>query len=152
MQLIKFSRASVPFPSRLKEYGYDEEEVLKGLKKLQVNSGESATSLKRLLKEKTRIEGEIKETMDEYYSATIKDDLPPKEIDTGIPYEVILTSMCLVRECWTGLQRIAIAAFGHNNMYFIKGGKAIICELSFSTMTLCANADKEVLGLLKTLK
>ncbi|GKB76641.1 putative reverse transcriptase domain-containing protein [Tanacetum coccineum] len=95
MQLIKFSRASVPFPGHLKEYGYDEEEVLKGLKKLQVNSGESATSLKRLLKEKTIIEGEIKETIDEYYSATIKDDLPPKEIDTGsftLPYKI--NDMC----------------------------------------------------------
>ncbi|GJW60664.1 hypothetical protein Tco_0109999 [Tanacetum coccineum] len=35
LQSIKLSRASVPFPGRLKEY--DEEEVLKGLKKLQVN-------------------------------------------------------------------------------------------------------------------
>ncbi|GKD15424.1 hypothetical protein Tco_1199831 [Tanacetum coccineum] len=55
MQLIKLSRASVPFPGRLKEYRYDEKEVLKGFKKLQVNSAESATSLKKLLKEKTRI-------------------------------------------------------------------------------------------------
>ncbi|GJS61990.1 hypothetical protein Tco_0656774, partial [Tanacetum coccineum] len=78
---IKLSRVSVPFLSRLKEYEYDEEEVLKGLKKLQVNSAVSATSLKRLLKEKTRIKEEIKETMNEHYSAIIKDDLTPKEKD-----------------------------------------------------------------------
>ncbi|GJS27881.1 hypothetical protein Tco_0488501 [Tanacetum coccineum] len=34
----------------IRQYGYDEKEVLKGLKKLQVNSAKSATSLKRLLK------------------------------------------------------------------------------------------------------
>ncbi|GJU25124.1 homeodomain-like protein [Tanacetum coccineum] len=45
---IKLSRASVPFHGRLKEYGYDEKEVLKGLKKLQVNSAKSATSLVKL--------------------------------------------------------------------------------------------------------
>nr|GEV48867.1 hypothetical protein [Tanacetum cinerariifolium] len=31
MRLIKLSRASVPFPGHLKEYGYDEKEVLNGL-------------------------------------------------------------------------------------------------------------------------
>ncbi|GKE50209.1 hypothetical protein Tco_1481467 [Tanacetum coccineum] len=80
MQMIKLSRASVPFPGRLKEY--DEEEVLKGFKKLQVNSTESATSLKRSIKEKTRIEEEIKATMNEHYSIIIKDDLPLKEKDS----------------------------------------------------------------------
>ncbi|GJX82661.1 hypothetical protein Tco_0332142 [Tanacetum coccineum] len=55
IQLIKLHRASVPFHGHLKEYGYDEKEVLKGLKKVQVYSAESSTSLKRLLKEKTRI-------------------------------------------------------------------------------------------------
>nr|GEU46097.1 hypothetical protein [Tanacetum cinerariifolium] len=83
MQLIKLSQASVLFHGCLKEYGYDEKEVLKGLKKLQVNLAESATSLKRLLKEKIRIKKEIKETMNEHYSAIIKDDLPPKEKDPG---------------------------------------------------------------------
>ncbi|GKC09918.1 hypothetical protein Tco_1001528 [Tanacetum coccineum] len=71
------------FPSRLKEYGYDEKEVLKGLKKLQVNLAESATSLKILLKEKTKIKVEIKATMNEHYSVIIKDDLPPKEKNPG---------------------------------------------------------------------
>ncbi|GKA25816.1 gag-pol polyprotein [Tanacetum coccineum] len=57
MHFIKLSRASVPFSGRLKEYGYDEDE------------------------EKTRIEEEIKATMNEHYSAIIKDDLPSKEKD-----------------------------------------------------------------------
>nr|GEW78216.1 hypothetical protein [Tanacetum cinerariifolium] len=57
MQLIKLSRASVPFPGRLKEYGYDKEE------------------------EKTRIEEEIKASMNEHYSTIITDDLPSKEKD-----------------------------------------------------------------------
>ncbi|GJS22393.1 hypothetical protein Tco_0451025 [Tanacetum coccineum] len=83
MQLIKLRRASVPFPGRLKEYGYDDKEVLNGLKKLQINSAESATSLKRLLKEKTKIKEEIKATMNEHYLAIIKYDLPPKEKDLG---------------------------------------------------------------------
>ncbi|GJQ97330.1 homeodomain-like protein [Tanacetum coccineum] len=76
---IKLSQISVLFPGRLKEY--DEEEVLKGLKKLQVNSAESATNLKKLLKENTRIEEEIKATMNEHYSEIIKDDLPLKKKD-----------------------------------------------------------------------
>ncbi|GKB56625.1 two-component response regulator-like APRR2 isoform X1 [Tanacetum coccineum] len=80
---IKLSQASVHFLGPLKEYEYDEEKVLKGLKKFQVNSVESATSLKRLLKDKTVIEEEIKATMNEHYSAIIKDDLSPKEKDPG---------------------------------------------------------------------
>ncbi|GJZ62872.1 hypothetical protein Tco_0619293 [Tanacetum coccineum] len=67
-KIIKLSQSSVLFPGRLKEYGYDEEEVLKGLKKLQVNSIESAKRSKRLLKEKSRIEEEIKATISEDYS------------------------------------------------------------------------------------
>nr|GEX40914.1 hypothetical protein [Tanacetum cinerariifolium] len=77
IQSIKLSQAIVLFPGRLKEY--DKEEVLKGLKKLQVNSAETATSLKKLMKEKTRIKEEIKTTINEHYSAIIKDDLPLKE-------------------------------------------------------------------------
>nr|GEU44628.1 hypothetical protein [Tanacetum cinerariifolium] len=78
----KMNQTSAPFPLRLKEYGYDKDEVLKGLKQLQVNSAECATRLKRLLKEKSRIEEEIKVTTIEDYS-TIKDDLPLKEKDPG---------------------------------------------------------------------
>ncbi|GKB78837.1 reverse transcriptase domain-containing protein, partial [Tanacetum coccineum] len=64
-----------------KENDYDENEVLKKLKKLQVNSKKSATSLRRLLKEKSRIKEEIKATMHVHCSATLKDDLPLKEND-----------------------------------------------------------------------
>ncbi|GKA82606.1 hypothetical protein Tco_0789354 [Tanacetum coccineum] len=84
MNLIKLSQTSIPFPGHLKEYEYDEEEVLKGLKKSQVNSTESATSLKKFVKEKTRIEEEIKATMNEHYLEIIKDGLPPKEKDPWI--------------------------------------------------------------------
>ncbi|GJZ22341.1 hypothetical protein Tco_0559380 [Tanacetum coccineum] len=52
MPLIELSHATIPFLGRLKEYGYDEKEVMKELEKLQVNSTESATSLRILLKEK----------------------------------------------------------------------------------------------------
>ncbi|GJX83047.1 hypothetical protein Tco_0332528 [Tanacetum coccineum] len=58
-------------------------EVLKKLKKLQVNSTESATSLRRLPKEKSRIEEEIKATMKVNCTTIIKDALPPKEKDPG---------------------------------------------------------------------
>ncbi|GJT85223.1 DNA/RNA polymerases superfamily protein [Tanacetum coccineum] len=83
MPLIELIRATIPFPSRLKEYGYDKKEVLKELKKLKVNSTESATSLRRLLREKSRIEEEIKAIMSEHCSAIPKDDLPPKENNLG---------------------------------------------------------------------
>nr|GEU45979.1 hypothetical protein [Tanacetum cinerariifolium] len=81
MQLIEHSQASVPFLGRLKEYGYDEKEVLNGLKKLQVNSAESTERLRRLLKENSRIEKEIKVKMHEHGSTILKDDLPLKEKD-----------------------------------------------------------------------
>ncbi|GJV10357.1 hypothetical protein Tco_1351898 [Tanacetum coccineum] len=83
MPLIEFSRATIPFPSCLKENGYDEKEVLNKLKKLQVNSTESVTSLRRFLKEKSRIKEEIKATIHEHCSAILKDALPPKEKDSG---------------------------------------------------------------------
>ncbi|GJS75455.1 hypothetical protein Tco_0725336 [Tanacetum coccineum] len=81
MPLIEISRASVPFPGHLKEKSYKEKEVLMKLKKLQVDLIESAKSLRRLLKEKLRIEEEIKATMHKHCSTTLKDDLPPKEKD-----------------------------------------------------------------------
>ncbi|GJV83135.1 hypothetical protein Tco_1523033 [Tanacetum coccineum] len=56
--------------------GYDEKEVLKELKKLQVNSAKSTTSLRRLPKEKSRIKEEIKATMSVHCSAILKDALP----------------------------------------------------------------------------
>ncbi|GKG08592.1 hypothetical protein Tco_0334424, partial [Tanacetum coccineum] len=83
MPLIEFSQGGIPFPNHLKENGYDEKEVLKELKKLKVNSTESATSLRILLKEKSRIEEEIKATMKVHSSEILKDALPPKEKDPG---------------------------------------------------------------------
>nr|GEU36794.1 hypothetical protein [Tanacetum cinerariifolium] len=85
----------IPFPYLLKENGYDEKEVLKELKKLKVNSTESATSLRRLLKEKSRINEEIKATMKVHWLEILKDALPPKEKDTVIftlPYSI--NNMC----------------------------------------------------------
>nr|GEX12341.1 hypothetical protein [Tanacetum cinerariifolium] len=79
MPLIKPSQANVPF--HLNEYSYDEKEVLNGLKKLKFNSAESTKSLRRLLKEKSRIKEEIKEKMHEHGSTILKNDLPPKEKD-----------------------------------------------------------------------
>ncbi|GJV75332.1 putative reverse transcriptase domain-containing protein [Tanacetum coccineum] len=81
MPLIELSRATIPFPGRLKENGYDEKEVLKELKMIQVNSTKSATSLRRLLKEKSRIEEEIETTMNVHCSSILKDALPLKEKD-----------------------------------------------------------------------
>ncbi|GJS35998.1 hypothetical protein Tco_0534380 [Tanacetum coccineum] len=68
MSLTELSRANITFPGRLKEYGYDEKEVLRESEKLQVSSTESASSLKRLLGEKWRIEEEIKAKMNEHCS------------------------------------------------------------------------------------
>ncbi|GKB47121.1 ribonuclease H-like domain, reverse transcriptase, RNA-dependent DNA polymerase [Tanacetum coccineum] len=81
MPLIELSRGTIPFHGCLKENGYDEKEVLKDLKKLKVNSTESATSLRRLLKENSRIEDEIKATMKVHCSEIIKNALPLKEKD-----------------------------------------------------------------------
>ncbi|GKF75805.1 DNA/RNA polymerases superfamily protein, partial [Tanacetum coccineum] len=78
MPLIELIQATIPFPGRLKENGYDKKEVLKELKKL-----ESATSLRRLLMEKSRIEEEIKATMKVHCSTILKDALPLKEKDPG---------------------------------------------------------------------
>ncbi|GKB46126.1 hypothetical protein Tco_0896879 [Tanacetum coccineum] len=71
MPLIEISRATIPFLGRLNENGYDEKEVLKKLKKLQVNSIVSATSLRILLKEKSRIEEEIEPTMNVHCSTIL---------------------------------------------------------------------------------
>ncbi|GJU31737.1 ribonuclease H-like domain, reverse transcriptase, RNA-dependent DNA polymerase [Tanacetum coccineum] len=91
MPLIELIQATIPFPGHLKENGYDEIEVLKELKKLKVNSTESATSLRRLLKEKSRIEEEIKATMKLNCSPIIEDALPPKE-----KYPWIFTLPCSI--------------------------------------------------------
>ncbi|GKD67927.1 hypothetical protein Tco_1322017 [Tanacetum coccineum] len=81
LSLTEINQANIPFLGRLKEYSYDENEILKEFKKLQVSSNESATSIKRLLGEKWRIEEEIKAKMNEHYLTIIKDDLPPDKRD-----------------------------------------------------------------------
>ncbi|GJR99372.1 putative reverse transcriptase domain-containing protein [Tanacetum coccineum] len=63
------------------ENGYDEKEVLKELKKLKVSSIVAATSLRRLLKEKSRIDEEFKVTMKVHCLIILKDALPLKEKD-----------------------------------------------------------------------
>ncbi|GKD01725.1 hypothetical protein Tco_1171999 [Tanacetum coccineum] len=83
LSLTEINQANIPFLGRLKEYSYDENEILKEFKKLQVSSNESATSIKRLLGEKWRIEEEIKAKMNEHCSTIIKNDLPLKERDPG---------------------------------------------------------------------
>ncbi|GJX73461.1 hypothetical protein Tco_0312056, partial [Tanacetum coccineum] len=56
LSLIEINQANIPFPGRLEEYSYDENEILKEFKKLQAK-------------------------MNEHYSTIIKDDLPPEERD-----------------------------------------------------------------------
>ncbi|GKE64777.1 hypothetical protein Tco_1518938 [Tanacetum coccineum] len=63
------------------EYGYDKMEVMKELEKLYIDLTESTTSLRRLMKEKSRIEEEIKATMNTHCSPVLEDALPPKEKD-----------------------------------------------------------------------
>ncbi|GKD53097.1 putative reverse transcriptase domain-containing protein [Tanacetum coccineum] len=63
------------------ENGYDEKEVLKELKKLKVSSIVAATSLRRLLKENSRIDEEFKVTMKVHCLIILKDALPLKEKD-----------------------------------------------------------------------
>ncbi|GJY47179.1 hypothetical protein Tco_0436242 [Tanacetum coccineum] len=81
LSLTEINQTNIPFPRRLREYGYDENEILKEFKKLQVSSNKSDTSIKRLLEEKWRIEEEIKAKMNEHCLTIIKDDLPLKERD-----------------------------------------------------------------------
>nr|GEW10522.1 hypothetical protein [Tanacetum cinerariifolium] len=79
MSLIELNQTTIPFPGHLKGNGYDEKEVLKKLKKPQVNSIEFATSLRRLLKEKSGIKEETKAKMHVHCSAILKVALPSKE-------------------------------------------------------------------------
>ncbi|GJY23821.1 two-component response regulator-like APRR2 isoform X1 [Tanacetum coccineum] len=81
MPLIKPNQSIIPFPSLLKDDSYDEKEVLEEIIKLQVNSTESGTNLKRFLMEKSRIEDEIKVTMNVHILSILDDALPPKEND-----------------------------------------------------------------------
>ncbi|GJW96196.1 homeodomain-like protein [Tanacetum coccineum] len=81
----------VPFPNRLIDDNYYEEGVLEGLMLPQINSKESATNLKRLLKEKLRMGYQTKASMNVHDSTIFKDSLPPKEKDPGgftIPFYI----------------------------------------------------------------
>nr|GEY53802.1 hypothetical protein [Tanacetum cinerariifolium] len=71
-----YTQFQVPFPQAGRE-------VFKELRKLQVHSTKSTPSLKRLLKENSMIEEEIKATMKVHCFVIIKDALPPKEKDPG---------------------------------------------------------------------
>ncbi|GJZ28993.1 DNA/RNA polymerases superfamily protein [Tanacetum coccineum] len=79
MALIKDNRVTIPFPGHLKGYGYDVMDVSKDLEKLQVGLTESITRLRRLIKEKSRIEEEINATVNLQCSTILDDALPPKE-------------------------------------------------------------------------
>ncbi|GJV53666.1 hypothetical protein Tco_1449407 [Tanacetum coccineum] len=95
MSLIELSQVTIPFPGHLKEYGYDKIEVMKELEKLQVDSTKSTTCLRRFLKEKSRIEEEIKATIDTHCFAILEDALPPKEKDLGsFTLPCIINNMC----------------------------------------------------------
>ncbi|GKE58224.1 hypothetical protein Tco_1497409 [Tanacetum coccineum] len=76
MQLFKPNQSIIPFPSQLID-------TLKESMKLQINSKESATNLKRLLKERLRMVDEIKASMNVHSSKNLEDALPPKEKDPG---------------------------------------------------------------------
>nr|GEX13236.1 hypothetical protein [Tanacetum cinerariifolium] len=97
MSLTEIGQASIPFLRRLKEYGYDKNEVLKEFEKLHVSLNESTLNLKRLLREKQRINEEIKAKMNEHFLTIIKDDLPPKKETYGVLlYLALLTIFDLI--------------------------------------------------------
>nr|GEU51443.1 hypothetical protein [Tanacetum cinerariifolium] len=77
------NQVTIPFPGHLMKYGYDKMDVMKELEKLQIDSMKSTTSLRRLIKEKSRIEEETKAKMNAHYSAILEDALPLKEKDPG---------------------------------------------------------------------
>ncbi|GJW28004.1 hypothetical protein Tco_0044879 [Tanacetum coccineum] len=74
--ILTTEEADIPIVRRIEPNRYDVSSLQKDKKMQMVKS---ATSLKRLIKEKTRIKEEIKATMNVHYSAIIKDDLPSKE-------------------------------------------------------------------------
>ncbi|GKC25941.1 hypothetical protein Tco_1028091 [Tanacetum coccineum] len=87
MQIFKPSRLIIPFPSRLINNNYEDKEVLGEL----IDKRESATNLKRLLKEKPRTGYQIEASVGVHDSTILEDSLPPKEKDPGsftIPYHI----------------------------------------------------------------
>ncbi|GKC59824.1 uncharacterized mitochondrial protein-like protein [Tanacetum coccineum] len=83
MQFFKPNQSIIPFPSRLIDYSYEEKDVLEELMLPQINSNESATNLKRLLKKKPRMRYQIEASMNVHNSVILEDSLPPKEKDPG---------------------------------------------------------------------
>nr|GEV95733.1 hypothetical protein [Tanacetum cinerariifolium] len=112
-------------------------EVLKGRKKLQVNSAESATSLKRLIKKKTRIKEKIKATLNEHYSEFIKYYLPPKEKDPrSFTLPCKINNMCFDKaliDLGAGTSVMPYSTFTHLSLGKLAPTKLII-ELVDKTM------------------
>nr|GEW31652.1 hypothetical protein [Tanacetum cinerariifolium] len=91
MQFFEPSQSIIHFPSQLIDDSYKEKEVLKEFMMPQINSKESATDLKRLVKEKPRMGHQIEASINVHNSEILKDDLPPKEKDLGsftIPFHI----------------------------------------------------------------
>ncbi|GJZ14520.1 hypothetical protein Tco_0550197 [Tanacetum coccineum] len=82
-KIKKLNQSIIRFPNRLIDDSYKEMGVLKELMLPQINSKESATNLKRLLKERPRMGYQIKASMNVNDSAILEDSLPPKEKDPG---------------------------------------------------------------------
>nr|GEU92650.1 hypothetical protein [Tanacetum cinerariifolium] len=94
MALIKDSRVIFPFPGRLKRYGYDVMEVSKDLENLQVGSTESITRMRRLIKEKSRIEEEIETKTDEFIKSSVENLVPnPSEFEDERHFEIYLNPL-----------------------------------------------------------
>ncbi|GKG40642.1 hypothetical protein Tco_0467419, partial [Tanacetum coccineum] len=79
MQFVKLNQSIIPFPSRLIYDSYEEKMVLVEL----IDRKESATNLKRLLKEKLRMGYQIEASKNMHDSTILEDSLPPKEKDPG---------------------------------------------------------------------
>ncbi|GJW28007.1 hypothetical protein Tco_0044882 [Tanacetum coccineum] len=129
--ILTTEEADIPIVRRIEPNRYGVSSLQKDKKmqmvKLQFNSAESATSLKRLIKEKTRIKEEIKATMNVHYSAIIKDDLPSKE-----KYPGSFTLPCKI-----------------NNMCFDKGLAEFRASISFMPYSNFTNLGLGKLALTK---
>ncbi|GJY16939.1 retrovirus-related pol polyprotein from transposon TNT 1-94 [Tanacetum coccineum] len=82
-EFFKPNQSIIPFPSRLIDYSYEEKYVLEELMLPQINSNESTTNLKRLLKKKPKMRYQIEASINVHNSAILEDSLPPKEKDPG---------------------------------------------------------------------
>ncbi|GKA84461.1 hypothetical protein Tco_0806056 [Tanacetum coccineum] len=79
MQFLKLNQSIIPFQNRLIDDNYKEKMILVEL----IDRKESATNLKRLLKEKSRIGYQNEASTNMHNSAILEDSLPPKEKDPG---------------------------------------------------------------------